>query len=71
MPLGFRIPILIALLPFVALFGCRKNSYPSLALDECDPAGYIACIQPNAFLSIPVTDTNLFQIGRASCRERV
>jgi hypothetical protein len=29
MPLRFRIPVLIALLPCVVLFGCRKNSYPA------------------------------------------
>jgi hypothetical protein len=60
MPLRFRIPILIALLALVVLPGCRKNGNPPLALEECDPTGYIPCIQQNAFLSIPLTDTNLF-----------
>lgn len=60
MSLKFRIPILIVLLPFFVLLGCRKNSNPPFALEECDPAGYIPCIQQSAFLSIPITDTNLF-----------
>jgi RHS repeat-associated protein len=42
------------------LVACRKNGTPGLALEECDPAGYITCLQQNAFLSVPITDTNLF-----------
>jgi hypothetical protein len=60
MSLRFRILILIELVALAVLFGCRKNSYPSLALEECDPAGYIPCLQQSAFVSIPITDTNLF-----------
>src|SRR5579862_8527631 len=37
---------------------CHKAESP-LALEECDPAGYIGCIQADSLLSIPVIDTNL------------
>ena len=46
----------------VAMTGaCHKApAVPMLALEECDPAGYLACMQQEAFASIPVTDTGLF-----------
>ena len=49
----------ILLLVTGALLGCQRHRQPALALEECDPAGYIVCIQPSAYLSVPVTDTNL------------
>ncbi|HZQ21875.1 MAG TPA: RHS repeat-associated core domain-containing protein [Terriglobales bacterium] len=33
---------------------------PTVELEECDPAGFIDCIRQDSFLSIPITDTNLF-----------
>ena len=44
----------------LTLVACHKHTPPPLALEECDPAGFIACIQQSAFASIPITDTNLF-----------
>ena len=42
-----------------ALLGCQRYRQPALALEECDPAGYIPCLQQVAFLSIPIVDSNL------------
>lgn len=50
----------ILLLATCTLPGCHRYRQPALALEECDPAGYIGCIQPSAYLSLPITDTNLF-----------
>jgi RHS repeat-associated protein len=47
------------LLPLFMLLGCQKKGSASLALEQCDPAGYISCIQPTAFVSIPIADSNL------------
>jgi RHS repeat-associated protein len=49
----------IALVLLLSCVACHKRSVPPLTLEECDPAGYIGCIQPDAFLSIPIVDTNL------------
>ena len=51
---------ILALLLVFSSVACHKHGTVPLALEECDPAGYIGCIQQNAFLSIPITDTNLF-----------
>jgi hypothetical protein len=51
-----RLLVLALLLTIVA---CRKHGPPPLALEECDPAGYVPCVQQSAFLSVPVADTNL------------
>src|SRR5712671_1728394 len=49
----------LALLLVLSSVACHKPGTVPLALEECDPAGYIGCIQQNAVLSIPVTNTNL------------
>ncbi|HKS68369.1 MAG TPA: RHS repeat-associated core domain-containing protein [Candidatus Acidoferrales bacterium] len=36
-----------------------RGSAP-LALEQCDPAGYVPCIQQAAFVSIPVVNTSLY-----------
>lgn len=51
---------LIAVVLLLCPVACHKHGVPPLSLEECDPAGYIGCIQPDAFLSIPIVDTNLF-----------
>ena len=52
-----------ALLLLVGLGGCRKSQpVPDLSawqLEACDPAGYVACVQQTALLSIPVSDAGL------------
>jgi RHS repeat-associated protein len=50
---------LFVLLLSLSSVACHKRGVPPLTLEECDPAGYIGCIQPDAFLSIPISDTNL------------
>ena len=50
---------ILALLLVLSSVACHKHGTVPLALEECDPAGYIGCIQQSAFLSIPITDTNL------------
>src|SRR5579884_3415206 len=59
MHLRKRITAVTALLPLLLLLACHKKDTPTIALEECDPAGFIRCIQPDAFLSVPITDTNL------------
>jgi YD repeat-containing protein len=51
--------LILALLLVLSSLACHKHGTVPLALEECDPAGYIGCIQQSAFLSIPITDTNL------------
>ncbi len=52
-----------ALLLLLTLGGCRKSQpvpgSSGLQLEPCDPAGFVACIQQTAFLSVPVSDTSL------------
>src|SRR5579872_2498815 len=50
----------IAALSLLALAACHKSRVPALALEECDPAGYVQCLQQRAFVSIPVTDTGAY-----------
>ena len=53
--------ILLYLLLIVLLsVGCHRHGTPPLTLEECDPANYIRCLQQDAFLSVPITDTNAF-----------
>jgi RHS repeat-associated protein len=50
----------LPLLACLVLGGCHRGpGVSALALEECDPAGYIPCIQQSAFASIPITDTGL------------
>jgi RHS repeat-associated protein len=47
-----------------SLLGACNSASPgpdlaALTLDECDPAGFVACNQQAAFLSIPIADTGL------------
>ena len=44
----------------LASVACVKHGPPPLALEECDPAGYISCMQAATFVALPVTDSNLF-----------
>jgi len=48
----------------LGLLGACSSTSPSpkrtdLTLEECDPAGYVACNQQAAYLSIPIVDTGL------------
>jgi hypothetical protein len=52
--------VCLALLLLLTFPGWKKTGTPSLALEECDPAGYIGCLQQNLLLSVPITDSNLF-----------
>ena len=55
-----RSSIRLLVLSFVlAAPACHRTRAPALVLEECDPAGYIGCISPNSFVSIPIADTNL------------
>lgn len=49
-----------ALVLVLASVACVKHGAPPLALEECDPAGYIPCMQAATFVSLPITDSNLF-----------
>ena len=49
-----------ALVLVLASVACHKHGPPPLALEECDPAGYIPCMQAEKFVSLPITDSNLF-----------
>jgi YD repeat-containing protein len=49
-----------ALILVLASAACVKHGPAPLALEECDPAGYIPCVQATTFVSLPVTDSNLF-----------
>ena len=49
-----------ALVLLLASVACNKHGPPPLVLEECDPAGYIPCMQAATFISIPITDSNLF-----------
>jgi RHS repeat-associated protein len=48
------------LLLLAGLAGCTRSQPPALALEECDPGGYIGCIQPSAYVFVPIADSNLF-----------
>jgi RHS repeat-associated protein len=50
---------LLALLLLLSAAACQRNNTALLALEECDPAGLIACIREDALLAIPLTDTGL------------
>ena len=50
----------LALILLLASVACVKHGKPPLALEECDPAGYIACLQAASFVSLPIADSNLF-----------
>ena len=44
----------------LGLAGChRAKPVSRLALEQCDPAGYIPCLRQDSFLAIPVVDSNL------------
>jgi hypothetical protein len=49
-----------ALILVLASVACVKHGPAPLALEECAPAGYIPCIQAATFVSLPITDSNLF-----------
>ncbi len=49
-----------ALMLVLASVACVKHGTPPLALEECNPAGYISCMQAATFVSLPITDSNLF-----------
>jgi YD repeat-containing protein len=44
----------------IASVACVKHGKPTLAIEECDPAGYIPCVQAAGFVSLPIADSNLF-----------
>lgn len=49
-----------ALLLLIASVACVKHGKPPLTLEECDPAGFIPCVQAAGFVSLPIADSNLF-----------
>ena len=53
--------LVVTMFWLLALEACHKTpSVPLLALEECDPAGYVTCIPQEAFASIPVVDTGAY-----------
>lgn len=52
---------LVAALSLLMFASCHRTpGVPVLALEECDPAGYIACVRQDAFASIPLVGTGVY-----------
>ncbi|MBV9181332.1 MAG: RHS repeat protein, partial [Acidobacteria bacterium] len=55
-----RRSFLVAVFSLLILAACHRAQVPTLALEECDPAGLIPCTHQEAFASIPVTNTGVY-----------
>ena len=52
---------LVAALSLLMFAACHRTPrVPVLALEECDPAGYITCVRQDAFASIPLVGTGVY-----------
>jgi hypothetical protein len=45
-----------AVMLLIASVACVKHGKPPLALEKCDPAGYIPCVQAAGFVSLPIAE---------------